>query len=373
MPPLNPLSGCLNCDCLSQKITELEGRISLLHQIKEDEELIDSLVAASTNATVGVENFTSLCPAATASSQAEDPWHQLGAKPRALVSSTPHQPWTAAPARKRRGRNRAHPAQPWVLPTDNMFITLDDLDDTSLAGFPPLPPPASLTAARPSSPVTRQVVISTKPRPTPGQSFPQAATDSRISAPRPTPPVRAAAPPRRHNPPAPPPPPPPPTSLIIGDSIVRYVKDRSAVTHCFPGAKVPDILEQIPNLLADYPHVKKVVVHVGTNDTANQQSELLKRDFIHLFNSLKVCGKQVFISGPIPPLGRGVGRFSRVLSLHTWLQSECCSHNLMFIDNFNLFWERSSFFSRDGLHPSVLGARKLSANIFHSVHIAPCA
>lgn len=68
-----------------------------------------------------------------------------------------------------------------------------------------------------------------------------------------------------------------------------------AVTCCFPGAKVLDILEQIPSLLS-HPHVRNVIVHVGTNDTAKQQSELLKSDFISLFNSLKVCGRQVFIS-----------------------------------------------------------------------------
>ena len=111
-------------------------------------------------------------------------------------------------------------------------------------------------------------------------------------------------------------------------------------------------------------------MHVGTNDTVLQQSELLKSDFICLFHELKKYGKHVFISGPIPTLGRGIGRFSRILSLHTWLQSVCSLHNMFYIDNFNLFWERSSFFRKDGIHPTILGARKLSGNIFHSVHLA---
>lgn len=71
------------------------------------------------------------------------------------------------------------------------------------------------------------------------------------------------------------------------------------------------------------------------------ESEILKRDFISLFNLLKDCNKSVFISGQIPTFRRGIGRFTRLLSLNTWLQSVCSSHNTDLIDNFNLFWERA--------------------------------
>ena len=54
-------------------------------------------------------------------------------------------------------------------------------------------------------------------------------------------------------------------------------------------------------------------------------------------------------------IGRGSAHFSRILSLHTWLQSACRSHNIGFIDNFNLFWEHLSFFKTDGIHPNKLG------------------
>ncbi|CAJ1055557.1 Borealin%2C partial [Xyrichtys novacula] len=113
----------------------------------------------------------------------------------------------------------------------------------------------------------------------------------------------------------------PPTTLIIGDSITRYIRFFNAITHCFPGA----------------------------TDT----------------------GKTVFISGPIPTLGRGGERFSRILSLHTWLQSTCPTHNFGFIDNFNLFWDRASLFSHDGIHPNRLGSRMLSCNIQYMIHSSP--
>lgn len=83
--------------------------------------------------------------------------------------------------------------------------------------------------------------------------------------------------------------------------------------------------------------------------------------FIHLFDLLNSSGKLAFISGPIPTLVHGVGCFSQILSLHTWLQSACCSHNIGFIHNFDLFWDHPSFFARDGLRTNKLGSRMLAA------------
>ncbi|KAF3851685.1 hypothetical protein F7725_013457, partial [Dissostichus mawsoni] len=93
------------------------------------------------------------------------------------------------------------------------------------------------------------------------------------------------------------------------------------------------------HFIGKHPLARNVVIHIGTNDTAYRQSEVLKQDFASLFKVLKECNKSVFISGPIPSIRRGVERFSRLLSLNIWLQSVCCSHNLGFIDNFNLFWQ----------------------------------
>ncbi|CAJ1066501.1 hypothetical protein F7725_013457%2C partial [Xyrichtys novacula] len=88
--------------------------------------------------------------------------------------------------------------------------------------------------------------------------------------------------------------------------------------------------------------VSKVVVHVGCNETARKQSELLKIDFRDLLRLLRTTGKAVFISGSIPTLARGAERFSRLLSLNTWLLSACRDYQVGFIDNFNLFWNRYS-------------------------------
>lgn len=97
------------------------------------------------------------------------------------------------------------------------------------------------------------------------------------------------------------------------------MRDKTAVTICFPGAKVGDLLESIPSLLAKHPLARNIIIHIECNDISAEKSEILKRDFTCLFNLLNDCGKCVFISGPIPSLKSGVNRFSRLLALHTWL------------------------------------------------------
>lgn len=80
----------------------------------------------------------------------------------------------------------------------------------------------------------------------------------------------------------------------------------------------------------------------------------------------------VFISGPIPTLGTGAFCFSCILSLNSWVQSACRSHNVDFIDNFNLSWNCASRFKRHGIHPNKQASPKLWANIQHTVHVQDC-
>lgn len=133
----------------------------------------------------------------------------------------------------------------------------------------------------------------------------------------------------------------PPTTLIVGDSIVRDICFFNAVTRCVPGATVSDILTGLRRLLPTLPSsIRRIIVHVGTNDTALKRSEVTKSDFTDMLRFLNRSGRSVLISGPIPTLGRGSESFSRLLGLHSWLQSACKNFNVLYIDNFNLFWDR---------------------------------
>ena len=112
--------------------------------------------------------------------------------------------------------------------------------------------------------------------------------------------------------------------------------------------------------------VRRVIVHVGTaTQLVSRQSS--SNDSKNRFNFISSCEKSIYISGPIPSLGCGVGHFSRLLSLDTWIQSTCTALKFGFIDNFNLFWDRSDFFRPDGMHQNWRGNQMLAANLQHTV------
>ena len=170
---------------------------------------------------------------------------------------------------------------------------------------------------------------------------------------------------------SPPPPLFPPSTLIIGDSIIKKVRYFNAITHSLPGATITVIIKKLLNILPSLPiSINRIIVHVGTNDVAQLLSEQVKALFTELINFLKRCGRSVFISGPTPPFRRGDMRFSRVFGLCTWLRSTCRAHGVEFIDNFDLFWERPSFYHHDGIHPSSVGTFKLAENIKSAVKLA---
>lgn len=58
MPPLTSPPGCNSCLHLSQRIAELEGRVSTVHQSCEDEHHTDSIVALATSRLA--ENYITL-------------------------------------------------------------------------------------------------------------------------------------------------------------------------------------------------------------------------------------------------------------------------------------------------------------------------
>ncbi|XP_057186984.1 uncharacterized protein LOC130552614 isoform X1 [Triplophysa rosa] len=80
-------------------------------------------------------------------------------------------------------------------------------------------------------------------------------------------------------------------AVVIGDSIVRNVRASSTKgkvhTHCFPGARVLDVSAQVPAILKDDANVGAVVLHAGANDVRMRQSEILKRDFRSLIETVR--------------------------------------------------------------------------------------
>ncbi|KAL7398958.1 hypothetical protein ABVT39_017686 [Epinephelus coioides] len=313
-------AGCLQ---LSQKITELEGRISTIYQIQDSERLLDYLAAEASRL---ANNNTTL------------PWPgppHLSDMVQLIVGSIQEydQDWPRLE----------------TIQLGNRFEALGKLNKNPPNG---LEPPASPVRAPLRRLPSGLAGASARRSGAAGHRAPLRPSSSKARSPAPP------GEPQRLQ----------PTTLVIGDSIIRNVRSRSALTCCFPGATVRDITTKAAELITSSPGITTVIIHAGTNDIHKQQSELLKIDFVHLITTLQRAVNHVHISGPIPSCGRGCRRFNRLLALHTWLLSACTAHGVNYIDNFNLFWSRRELFRGDGVHPNWLGATMLTGNIFHSVH-----
>nr|XP_054587158.1 uncharacterized protein LOC129152925 [Nothobranchius furzeri] len=264
--------GCVGCVRLSQKVVELEKRISTLHQIHDHERDVDTIFSRTFATTDGAQladavscqpgaNSISGSPsrlgvpgACTAFAAEEERWLQLGAKPKAPLSSTPllQGAWVKVGSGKgggTRGGGRRSP--PPSLSLSNRFGALE-LD------FPPLPAPGR-DFKGPSRPLRDQLNGSGHPRHTTPQTEAgthHGALTSYRCSPGGAQPITQQVPEGSSaqlqpttTPTLPPPPPPPPTTLIVGDSIIRNVRMRGALTFCYPGATVLDIARHIPDLI----------------------------------------------------------------------------------------------------------------------------
>ncbi|KAL0151420.1 hypothetical protein M9458_053206, partial [Cirrhinus mrigala] len=100
-------------------------------------------------------------------------------------------------------------------------------------------------------------------------------------------------------------------------------------------ATVSDVNRELQNILMKHKTAYRIIIHVGKNDIEKEQSELLKKDFSELIETLRRLEVQPFISGPLP--ARGTNMFSRLLGLNACLQRTCSLKGVNFIDNLNLF------------------------------------
>ncbi len=150
--------------------------------------------------------------------------------------------------------------------------------------------------------------------------------------------------------------------LIIIQLLLNKKKKKK---HCLPGARVLDVSVQIPAILKDDESVAAVVIHAGANDTKLRQTETLKRDFRSPIETVRSTSPAttIIVSGPLPTYRRRHEKFSGLFALNEWLFSWCKEQKMLFVNNWNLFWERPRLFRADGLHPSRVGAKLLSDNI----------
>lgn len=121
-----------------------------------------------------------------------------------------------------------------------------------------------------------------------------------------------------------------PQTLTVGDFGVkdlRYMCGQRTKVLCFPKDTVSDVRDKVAQTVADHPTVENLILHVGSNDVAKKQSEVLKEDFTELLDTISCLGIRILISGSLPPIRGGVERFSRLFSLNTWMSAVWTTHS----------------------------------------------
>ena len=155
-------------------------------------------------------------------------------------------------------------------------------------------------------------------------------------------------------------------TLIVGDYTLKNVRSSTNTkVLIYPNDTVSDLTRRIGNIVEEHPNVQNIVLHIGTNDVVKRESEVLKKDLIDLLNTVSYLKAEVTISGPLPPIGRGDEKFSRLMNLNTFLYSTCSARSVCFIDNFNFFWDRRHFFTRNGVLLNRSGVQLFLSNLFY--------
>lgn len=117
----------------------MEGRkISILSQIKEDEQLFDSLITIGAAPKAPDEELDMTVPYQHAvPAQAEDPWILLGAKPKMPVSSTAYQsgPWLIVGRGQHSRKRSSRPHSTQALQLERLAVRLDHIFPTAALGL----------------------------------------------------------------------------------------------------------------------------------------------------------------------------------------------------------------------------------------------
>ncbi|XP_053474016.1 uncharacterized protein LOC128603536 [Ictalurus furcatus] len=125
-----------------------------------------------------------------------------------------------------------------------------------------------------------------------------------------------------------------PNAVIVRDSIVWNVRVASSKgkvhTHCFSGARVLDVVAQVSRILKKDERIGAVVLHAGTNDIRLRQTEVLKRDFSSLIETVRGRSPttKIIVSGPLPTYRRGaenvLGCFVLMACTPAASERNCC-------------------------------------------------
>lgn len=159
---------------------------------------------------------------------------------------------------------------------------------------------------------------------------------------------------------------------VVGSSIIKKFKGKSKRgkkrnIFCNPGAGMERIVEHIENGNIDG---KTVVIHGGGNDIERMNTEDLIGLYKDAISKIRSNGKMGIVSGILPRHEKSPYWSSRAIGINNRVQNYCKKlDNVMFIDNWDRFYNNRRFYARDGVHLNNQGSELLSTIIDERVQI----
>ena len=158
----------------------------------------------------------------------------------------------------------------------------------------------------------------------------------------------------------------PEDSIIVGDSMIRHQLEefcgrapKRRKRYCYPGAKIDDITKALEDITEKEKHDSLYIVHVGTNDVKNTNSEELLEKYKRLIGTLKEKRSKFIVSGILPRIGAEKQFYNKAFSTNDRLKSLCSKENVEFINLWNHFYDQQILFNHDGLHLNPVGSARL--------------
>ena len=159
---------------------------------------------------------------------------------------------------------------------------------------------------------------------------------------------------------------------VLGNSTVKKFKRRTKTNmtrniYCSPDAGMEKIVEHIENgnLEGD-----TVVIHGGGDDIKGMNTEKLMELYKNTIEKVINKGKLCIISGILPRLKESPYWSSRAIGINDRVSEICKTKpGVMFVDNWDSFYNNRRFYSEDGIQLNQQGVDMLSTLIDEKVHV----
>lgn len=97
------------------------------------------------------------------------------------------------------------------------------------------------------------------------------------------------------------------------------------------------------------------------------RSEEIFRRYREAFAKVRDSGGVPAVCGILPRRGLGEVWLSRALAINSKLAAHCKRNGWLFIDNWDLFYEKGSLYAKDGVHLSLQGVEVLADSLERSL------